>query len=42
VKSRVSRARSRLEEVLGGAVPLPAGDPQKLAELEASLRDRRG
>jgi len=42
VKSRVSRARSRLEEVLGGAVPLPVSDPEQLADLEAALRERRG
>ena len=42
VKSRVSRARARLEEVLQGGVELPQGDSVRLSaeEIEEAMRRR--
>ena len=42
VKSRVSRARARLEEIMQGGVTLPEGDSVKLSarEIEQALRLR--
>jgi RNA polymerase sigma-70 factor (ECF subfamily) len=43
VKSRVSRARAKLEELLEGSVPLPAADPefQSIEQVREALVGKR-